>query len=209
MEEDVAMVHLVAFFDAARLRVARVVQAAVIGQPGEAGSAGVWDTLDFQIQAAFDVHDVQRAELGTALGQTVRQQAPALGREPPIERDDAAGAQGVRVDHGPLLTLQSVAYDQQRLVQAAVTPLVEAALTSQNWRRDRARHQELVQASVDGSTLWQTIQHRPRELVLRLDPGAGFRRIPVFEPAIRIGHRHAVQDLHDVLRSSPRRLSGC
>src|SRR5207245_7799371 len=108
MEVDVAMVHFLALGNAAGLRVARVVETAVIGQPGEAGRAGVRDPFELEALAAFDVHHVQRAELGAAFGQAVGQQAPTLGRTPPDDGYSADGAERVRTNVSPYLSGQDV-----------------------------------------------------------------------------------------------------
>ena len=197
----------------ARRRVARVVEAAPVGRPGDRAGARARD-LVAAVAPGRDVAHAQHRFLAAVVGDAVGDQRAVVGREPPVERARAVGAVGVDVDQRLVGAAGAVAHVQHGLVLLAVAARVEIAargLGPGATARDtgtptRTDLVELPEPLLQRGAAGDAIERATGRRVLRVGPALDLGRVRILEPAIRVGHVDAVQAFDDVVLARGR---GC
>ena len=131
--------------------------------------------------------------------------AHGVRHQPAVVRDVAqrhagrvVGAERMGIDQHAVGAVQPVADVDDRQLLVGAPPAVEVAPAA------LVRQPGDVPLQHPGGDLAQPLaprqrpEHRIRVGVLRVDPPARRGRLLVFEPAVRVGHRHAVQRIDDV-----------
>ena len=206
VEEDVAVVVLLAGRDLSRGWVAGVVEAAVVRQPSEAAVARVGNDV-LERLARLHVDDMQGALLVAAERHAVGEKGAVLRRVPPVDGGRAVRAERVRVDQHPVLPHERVADVQDRLVLLPLAARVEVAASPGSRRRERADRQEPRQAVARRAPAGARVEDLAGVGVLRFDPGARFGARAVLEPPIGVGDRDTEQVVHDLVGPGHGRLS--
>src|SRR5215472_16988579 len=127
MKEDVAVVHLLSGGDIAGLRIASVVKARIVRQPGYAGRAGAPDLLRQQLASggfnyaqAADFRSVRRGAMGNIF---------AITRgEPPVKSDSAIRRERIDINQAAICSVQSFAHINNGLVLLPFAFLVEVVV---------------------------------------------------------------------------------
>ena len=200
VQEDAAVIGLLAGRHLARLGVARVEEAAAVGQPGERAGARAGDSIG-EVLPAADVAHAQQRLLVAVVGGAVGDARAVVGGEPPVERARPVGPLLVDVDQRAIGALETVAQVEDRLVLRAVAARVEVAaflplalaLSVRVGARPRDRHaersdrEESAEPRLQRRASWKRVERFAGGRVLRLGPAHDGGRVALFEPAERIG----------------------
>ena len=172
--EDVPVVHLLAFCHLALLGITRVIEAAVIGLPRDAGRARAFDGVGQQlVRGGLD--DVQRAHLGAALGGAVRDILAVVRGLPPVERHRAVLGKLVGVHQHFVFAVHAFADVENRLVLLAFTAGVEVILAAHLRLAQVADFEQLLDAVVQLVAAGQLVEDAARVGQLRRRPTAASR----------------------------------
>ena len=103
----------------------------------------------------------------------------------------------MRIDQHLVVAVQPVAHVQDGQVLVGAPLAVEVASAALVGQADRVALEHRRGQPPQLLAPRQRVQHRIGVGVLRVDPGARLRGLLVLEPAIRVGHLHAVQRVDD------------
>lgn len=179
-------------------RIAAVVEAAAVGQPG---GSGEFDPLDFirETFAGGDVDDIPGGPVGAGLGEGVGKELAVLGDGGAGDGDGAIGREGVGIEQEDFLGIGFVLAPvvDALVLQARFAGVKEAA-------GDEGGQTVLVvvpgfgEAFFEGLALGDFGEKGFGESLLRFDPGSGLGGVEVFEPAVGVGDGLAVEGFGDV-----------
>ena len=150
------------------------------------------------------VADVPLLPVTTAIGESVGDPRPISRRREPCERQAPVRREGVGVEKNGRSAVESIRREEDRLVllPRIVDPEVVRASMTESAVRLRAR--ELCEARAECVTPGELGNVRIGELVLGRDPVARLLRVEGLEPAVGVGHLHAVVFFDDVSGPSRR-----
>ncbi len=174
-------------------RYLQIEERPVVRTPADDGVVRAFDPLR-QVAARRDVEHLQRALLGAAGRQPVRDVAAVPRRLVVVERvvRRRALAERRRVEQQVLLAVEPVAIDELRLLRARLDDLVEEALAAADHAAaPRVGVRQFVDAREQRIAAGDRIEHGPRRRGLRLHPGLDRRVLQVLEVAVRVDDRRA------------------
>ena len=181
---------------ARRIEPADVVVGLAAGQPGDGGVPGTVDRA-LDLLAGRHVEHAQHALLGAALGELVGEQVPLHARLPRVERRQAGGVDGHRVDEHALGAL-GVHRDEDAVLLVTLPADEEAPVAAPDRDADHAGGEELAQPRGERGTARPGRGLLGEERVLGLRPGDRPGILDVLEPPVRVGHAVAVELLDEV-----------
>ena len=185
MIEDVPVVHLLAFGNLALLGIARVVEAAVIGLPRDAGGARAFDGVGQQLVGG-GLDDVQRAHLGAAFGGAVRDILAVVRCLPPVERNRSILGKLVDVHQHFVLAVHVFADVEDGLVLLAFAAGVEVILAANLRLAQVADFEQLLDAVVQLVAAGQLVEDAARVGQLRRHPLLRLGTASILQPAVRV-----------------------
>ena len=152
-----------------------------------------------QIGAVFPGRDFAHTPLlpvRATGGSAIRHQIAALGDCHARQRHRAIGRQLVRVQQYAPRAVERIHRVEHALVLQPVVFCIKVAPGFLERHAISFVIPKLGQPRFDPFALRNAFEVRERDLVLRFDPGLGFRRVIILQPAIRIGHFGAVIIVH-------------
>jgi len=182
--------------------VAAVEKARAVLRPGGAGELHPLDEVR-QVVPGDHVADAPLGPVGAAAGDAVGDPLPVRAHGVAGQRHGAVRRPGVRIDEHPRRRVERIGGVEHRLVLQAVVAGVEVPSAFPERNAETLVVPEPGQALADLRSGRNPLEVAEGDLVFRLDPGAGLRRVRVLEPAVRIGDFHAVVVVHRV--TQPRR----
>ena len=196
VEVDLREIVLLARGHRARLREARVVEAAVLGGPGDARELGPLDLVR-QVLARGHVADVDLLAVGAAAGEAVAQERAVPGGRGGDQGHRPVGAQGVSVEQDALGARQALAHAEHGLVLQPGVAREEVAVALLLGHGHARIVDERGQARLDGLPRGR-VEVGARERVLGLHPSHRLGIVGRLEPTVGIGDLDAVVVLHHV-----------
>ncbi len=173
---------------------------AVLGPRG----SGELDPLEM-VGEVFPHRDIAHAELfpvGAARRRAVGEQPPVIGDGEGRQGDRAVVGQEIRIEQRLRLRRERRLLVEDRLILKTVVLEKEVAASLPERRAVLRIVPEFRQSIANGRARRDGGQVGFRQPVLRLDPGATFRRVRILEPAVRIGHSGLVIIVDDVALAS-------
>ncbi len=183
--EDVPVVHLLAFGHVALLRIARVVEAAVVRLPRDAGRTRAFNDVGQQL-AGRGLDDVQRAHLGATLRRSVRDILSVVRHTPPVERRGAVLGKLIGVHQHFVLAIYAFAHVEHGLVLLAVAAGVEVIIAADLRLAEVANLQQLLDAIMQLLAAGQLVEDAARVRQLSGDPLLCLGRAAILQPAVGI-----------------------
>ncbi len=189
-------------------RVAGVPEAVAARRPRQRAGPAVGDLLG-EVLAAVRVDDAQHARLGTPFGQPDGDQRPVTRGVVPVDRHRRIGGAGGRIDErarrgvrvGERPHDEGELFGPRRPVEAE-----QAVAAHRGGRRLRQLHQR-DEALVPPAAVGPGIERLTGTPVLGLDPGDRLGGVAVLQPPVRVGDRHAVEDVDDVVPARRRNVA--
>ena len=157
--------------------------------------------------AGLDIEHAQRRPLITSLGRAVRDQRTVARRVVPVDGDGGVGREGRRIEHdapGHRLVVGR-AHDERELGPAAGSLQREDPVAGQAAAGGHSGAQERDEALVPLGPIGPGIERLTGSIILRRRPRDGLGGFGVLEPAVGVRHRHAVQQIDDVVAPGHRR----
>lgn len=205
MIEDVPVVHLLTGRDFARLGIARVVEAAVVGLPGNAGCPRASDGVGQQL-ARRGLDDLQRAHLGATLRRSVGDILAVVRNVPPVESDRAVLGKLVDVEQRHVGAVHAFADVEHSLVLLAVATGVEVVVAADLSLEQAADFEQVLDAVMQLIAAGKLVENAARVGEQRGDLLLGLGALAIFEPAIRVDNLAAEVFVGDRLLRGCRRL---
>ncbi len=197
--ENVAVVHLLAVGNVAFLGITGVIEAGVVGKPGDAAGAGALDGVG-ELVAGFGFDDMEGAHFRAAGRGAVGEILSVLGRLEPVEGDGAVGGELVDVEQDAIFGVGfcfGAAFSDVKhgLVLHAFAAGVEIIFAADLWLADAADAEEFGEALVNGVAAGEGIEesvgisHLLGHPLLSVGTGA------ILEPAVVVDDLHSVERL--------------
>ena len=185
--EDVPVIHLLAVCNIALLRIARVIETAIIGLPRYAGGARALDGIGQQLAGA-SLDDAQRAHLGAAFGRAVSDKLSIVRWLPPIQRHRSSYGKRVDIQEHFVFAVDVFTNVEDGLVLLALAAGVEVILAADFRSAEIADLDELLNAVVQLVAAGQLVEDAARIGQLRQHPLLRFGSTSILQPAVRINN---------------------
>src|ERR1022692_829756 len=187
MIEDVPVVPLLAVCHFALLGITRVIEAAVVGLPRNAGRACAFDGVGQQLLVG-GLDDVQRAHLGAALGGAVSGVLAVERCLPPVERHRPVFGKLVGVHQHFIFAVHAFADVEDGLVLLAFTAGVKIILAAHLRLAQVAVFEQLLDAVVQLFAAGQLVEDAACVGQLRRHPLLRLGTATILQPAVRINN---------------------
>ncbi len=189
-----------------RIGVAGVGEGPAVRGPGHRARPGAGDAIG-QHLAGGHVDDAQRAALVAAEGRAEGDEPAVVRGRVPVERGGGVAGQLVGVEQGagrghPVAV--DVPDHQHRLLVAGPAVDREQPPAPDRRRPGPARGVEGAEPLDQAGPVGPGVDHRPGAGVVRRHPGPGVGGVAVLQPAVGVGHLHAVVHVDDVVAARGR-----
>ena len=180
-----------------RFVVARVKKSLAIFGPGRAGKLHPPDDVR-RVRGRSHVAHVNLLPVRAGGGKRVGHEIAVLRDVITFQRHRAVGGKFVRIEQQRRLGVERRHCVKHVLVLQPVVLRIEVTPALFERRAVTLVIPQFGQPFLNGQAFWNPFQVTESDLVLGLNPGFGFGRIVVLQPAVRIGDLHAVIIVHDV-----------